>query len=252
MPAIATRMQLASSPAMSNDAPIVAPAASKRKRRPEYAVFTENNDWEGEVWHFYFAATGYRLQMKQFAKDLDAMAALYIVEAFPYELDMRPIKESEVDVLVKHCDSDGGYMASHQKLEGRFDYATAKERIVVERATEEFAYRLKEKKLAGICDPTSNEHPPENYVVFRPYRDTTVYVQWEGNEEQLRLLRRNLGASGDELDLGKKLARLDADPSATIVTGRLMYVEFLQKARESGVRYVYEALYKGGFRSLFS
>lgn len=72
-----------------------------------YAKFTEVNDWEGETWHFWLPIEG----------NEDALDALHsVLDTDEYELDLTPVPEFEVDVLVKHTDT--GYMAYHNKLAG--------------------------------------------------------------------------------------------------------------------------------------
>lgn len=80
-----------------------------------YAHFVEDNEWEGETWHFYFPleeneeAMWYMIE--RFDLDEGYLGNFYFDEDVP---------EEEVDVLVKHAD-DTGYMAQHNKCEGRLD-----------------------------------------------------------------------------------------------------------------------------------
>lgn len=78
----------------------------------KYAQLTENNDWEGETWHFYIPIEGNEAILDQLADTLTLMAD----EAF--ELELEPIPEVEVDILVKRG-GDTNYMAAHNKLAGR-------------------------------------------------------------------------------------------------------------------------------------
>lgn len=76
----------------------------------DYVKFTEKNDWEGETWHFYIPTEGNEDELTGLKEILNE------VETGTYELDLTPIPDAEVDVLVKHTDS--GYMAYHNKLAG--------------------------------------------------------------------------------------------------------------------------------------
>lgn len=78
----------------------------------KYAQLTENNDWEGETWHFYIPIEGNEATLDRLADTLTLMAD----EAF--ELELAPIPEMEVDILVKRG-GDTSYMAAHNKLAGR-------------------------------------------------------------------------------------------------------------------------------------
>ncbi len=70
----------------------------------EWYKFTEVNDNEGEEWNFY-------LLLNQ--EEVDHLQTL--TDDYFYTLDVEPIPESEVDILVKHS-SDDGYMPEHQKV----------------------------------------------------------------------------------------------------------------------------------------
>jgi hypothetical protein len=76
----------------------------------DYVKFTEENDWEGETWHFYIPVDGNQLTLSVLA------AALETSPIESYTLDLTPIPESEVDTLVKH--TEVGYTADHTKLSG--------------------------------------------------------------------------------------------------------------------------------------
>lgn len=77
-----------------------------------YAKFTENNEWEGETWHFYIPIEGNQEALAQLSTELDEIDE----EPQRYEVDLTPLPEFEVDVLVKHTDC--GYMHYHNKLTG--------------------------------------------------------------------------------------------------------------------------------------
>jgi hypothetical protein len=85
-----------------------------------YATLTEHNEWEGETWHFYVPIAGNEDALGQLAAALGGLESSWAGEPedSPYELDMEPVPESEVDVLVKRG-GDTDYMAAHNKLAGR-------------------------------------------------------------------------------------------------------------------------------------
>lgn len=78
-----------------------------------FVKFTEHNDHEGETWNFWLQKDG---NEKELDKLFDLMTDFGVEEEF--ELDMREVPESEVDILVKH--SLGGYMNDHNKVTGTF------------------------------------------------------------------------------------------------------------------------------------
>lgn len=250
-----------SCPDMSSDAPVeksvAQDTASKqtRKRRPRYAVFTEKTD--GQVRKYYFVSTGRLREIKVLEKDMQEMEAKNWIQPFPYSVDTTPIKETIVEVLVTDCDINT-YNPSHHRIVGHFDYLAAKARILVMRATEEFNDRLRKGKLEDICDPTYNEYPVESYAVYYPFDFGPVLFPWEGNENQTRLFEHALTKGSPryaQFDLSKRVSaqNLYIDSTAIVITGRLMYTEFVKRmSEEHGLRYVFDALYNGGFANMFS
>jgi hypothetical protein len=77
----------------------------------DYVRFTENNEWEGETWHFYIPTRGNEEALKELKYLLDE------VGSETYEVDLTTIPELEVDILVKH--TEFGYLAYQNKLVGR-------------------------------------------------------------------------------------------------------------------------------------
>lgn len=79
----------------------------------EFVKFTEHNDNEGESWNFW-------LQLDDNSVELEKLKSFLSEYDFDeeYELDMTPVPEKEVDIVVKH--SDQGYMNYHNKVEGTF------------------------------------------------------------------------------------------------------------------------------------
>lgn len=83
-----------------------------------YVKFTENNEWEGETWHFYIPTTGNEEALAKLAEAIGVIdPASNNNDSYWLQLD-NPIPESEVDVLVKH--SEVGYLRYHNKLTGTF------------------------------------------------------------------------------------------------------------------------------------
>lgn len=78
-----------------------------------FVKLTENNEHEGETWHFYIPYEG---NEEAIAQLFEAIALLDQDVDEEHSLDMTPIPEVEVDILVKHADT--GYMANHNKLTG--------------------------------------------------------------------------------------------------------------------------------------
>lgn len=72
----------------------------------EYIRFTEQNDHEGETWHFYIPIKG---NEKKIAKIRELIANEY-AEDF-YAIADKVYEETRVRILVE--ESDSGYMAQH-------------------------------------------------------------------------------------------------------------------------------------------
>lgn len=86
-----------------------------------FVKFTENNDHEGESWNFLLQLDGNETQLKE----LQAWLGTFDDDGEAYEIDMTPVPESEVDILVKH--SDSGYMSYQNKITGKFTCPTPSE-----------------------------------------------------------------------------------------------------------------------------
>lgn len=79
-----------------------------------FVKLTEHNDNEGESWNFWLQLDGNEDQLKQ----LESWIGTFDDYGEGYELNMTPVPESEVDILVKH--SDSGYMQYENKVTGTF------------------------------------------------------------------------------------------------------------------------------------
>lgn len=84
-----------------------------------YATFIENNDWEGETWKWYIPIAGNEDALTQLSEVIEAIEDDDNTPECPYEVDLTPIPEWEVDVLIKHRDT--GYLHSHNKLAGKLN-----------------------------------------------------------------------------------------------------------------------------------
>jgi hypothetical protein len=83
-----------------------------------YIQLVENNEWEGETWHFYIPVAGNE-------KAIGALSTLIQLwdqdpEEPEYAISAKRLTEAQVDALVEYG-STGGYMAEHNKLAGRLD-----------------------------------------------------------------------------------------------------------------------------------
>lgn len=80
----------------------------------KFVKFTENNDNEGESWNFWLQLDGNEAQLKE----LQSWLGTFDDDGESYELNMTPVDESEVDIVVKHTDQ--GYMDYNNKVTGVF------------------------------------------------------------------------------------------------------------------------------------
>ncbi len=77
-----------------------------------FVKFIEHNDNEGEDWNFWLQLDGNSADLETLGEFL----AQFDEYGESYELDLTPVPESEVDVLVKH--SGSGYMNYENKVTG--------------------------------------------------------------------------------------------------------------------------------------
>lgn len=80
-----------------------------------YLKFSEQNEHEGETWHFYLPIEGNETELGKL-RDYLASAEEDAEWELAYELGTDPLPEAEVDILVKHADV--GYMSQHNKVSG--------------------------------------------------------------------------------------------------------------------------------------
>ena len=85
-----------------------------------YAKFTEHNEWEGETWHFWIPINGNATALETLDAAIDARNAVNAEasDKSPFELDLTPVPEAEVDAVIKRTADDCGYMMPHTKLAG--------------------------------------------------------------------------------------------------------------------------------------
>jgi len=79
-----------------------------------FVKFREYNDNEGESWNFWLQLDGNEDQLNRLNRIIELENAAGCDTE--YELDMEPVAEEEVDILVKH--SDSGYMSYENKITG--------------------------------------------------------------------------------------------------------------------------------------
>lgn len=77
-----------------------------------FVKFTEHNDHEGEDWNFWLQLDGNEADLETLSEFLEQ----FDPDCESYELDLTPVPEEEVDILVKH--SNQGYMNYENKVSG--------------------------------------------------------------------------------------------------------------------------------------
>ena len=98
------------------------------QKQVQFVRFTERNDNEGETWNFWLQLDGNEEALNLLKSELDGSADRWLVDA--YELNMSPIPESEVDILVKH--TRRGYFAYENKVTGKFEFTVPSEETAQE------------------------------------------------------------------------------------------------------------------------
>jgi len=82
----------------------------------EFVKFTEDNRWEGEVWHFWLQLDGNQAELDKLAVWLEKHSALSDDDdEFYLNLDHTRY-EDEVDLLCQ--EAEPGYMKNHNKVVG--------------------------------------------------------------------------------------------------------------------------------------
>lgn len=74
-----------------------------------FTRLTEENDWEGETWHFYIPTQGNE-------ENLAKLAALVATDG-RFDVEEQQFTEAEIDTLIAYGD-DTDYLHAHNKLSG--------------------------------------------------------------------------------------------------------------------------------------
>lgn len=93
----------------------------------QWYKFTENNDWEGETWHFFVKLT------EEEAKYLSNLVQDERLED-SYSFSLKVYPEEHIDIMVQ--ESDEGYMPQYNKCSGPFKKSVLL--VTPEEADEEF------------------------------------------------------------------------------------------------------------------
>lgn len=80
----------------------------------KFVKLTENNDNEGESWNFFLQLDGNEKALEQLAVNINT----FDDNEESFELNLTPIDEADVDVLVKHTRQ--GYFDYENKVTGTF------------------------------------------------------------------------------------------------------------------------------------
>jgi hypothetical protein len=82
-----------------------------------FVKLTEENDWEGETWHFWLQLDGNQAELDKLAVWLEENSQ----EEGGFTLNLDKTRyEDEVDLLVE--ESDSGYLRTHNKVVGKADF----------------------------------------------------------------------------------------------------------------------------------
>lgn len=90
---------------------------------PKFVKFRENNDNEGESWNYWLQYNGNENELQKLKDYIDVNKDYFDVS---YVLDMTPVSQYEVDVLVKH--SDSGYNQYENRITGTYKFTEPEEK----------------------------------------------------------------------------------------------------------------------------
>lgn len=83
-------------------------ATTESATEPAYAEFVEENEWEGETWHFYIPLAGNGQALTQLAELIKGKE----------EYALNDARLSETEVRIRVANTDSGYMDTHTRLYG--------------------------------------------------------------------------------------------------------------------------------------
>lgn len=188
--------------------------------------------------YYYIPVENNERELKEFTKDIkEATEGIS-----GCEFKVRPVvyTEKEVDAIIKHSVANKNHKnQAHHKLKGIFKWAHpfrehVKETTQILLINEMLLDCGLEKYFKVIKPPLGEEF---EYVVFRKPEDYLkdgldefVSIQWNGNEEDLKAMHRDMMDSDQWVD--KRLffsLRRVRKPVGKVLHGRLLYLEALDE-----------------------
>lgn len=183
-----------------------------------YIIFEEHNEHEGETWRFYIKYQGNEQQIGYLRGDLKRLHEEYHDE--DYTIFDKCIPEYKVDVL-NELDEEG-YMAKHNKIDGKLDYVRIMQEKIESYVVEtEIMFHLLNiedsiiQNLSGgsIKENLNNEELKVFLMKASKFNEDKGYIGiiYNGNEKEIRAFEADVkkylfgGSYKFEFDYNKPL-----------------------------------------------
>lgn len=87
----------------------------------KFLRLTENNDWEGETWHFYLQLDGNEELLEKLRIEISRIFDEEKCEPVPFVMDDQVFDEDLVDEFLK-IRGRSTYLSDHNKVVGKFNF----------------------------------------------------------------------------------------------------------------------------------
>jgi len=227
--------------------------SKKRIAKKKFATMKEVNDAQAKSWDWHIRINGNVKELKEFEKWIKEEKYREC-----YHFAWTNIPEHELDVLEKHGDSD--IYSKHIKLDGKFVWKRAVEKLVEKEANNEIAIHFMEN--AGK-DPSKNKKyfvpsdiKPQKYAIFQFWdnrylpRKTTA-IQTNGNEVEIKAFIEVVKRIVSDSKFQKFYVRIENQPSPNycVLDGKFNFIEAVLRLKlEKRNEYIENSLYGGGIQ----
>lgn len=97
------------------------PKPKKKQSNPQYFRFTEDNEWEGETWHFYIPVKGNEEAVASIRASIERINEYNAANKgceIQYSFSAKLYTRNQIDALIDCDDDECSYMAAHNRLCG--------------------------------------------------------------------------------------------------------------------------------------
>lgn len=212
--------------------------------RQDFIKLTEYSIHNSDLsWNIYLHKVANNKELHALAKDLEGIS--------DFEVDLaKPLKEYEVDVLVRHAETP----KHHNKLKGKLKWKGKVDRYLRDRAIENvLRYFVSRTYPHGMIVPDGYSGDKSYVLVLHTPTCQPTYIRYEGNEQALDDLYDHLfdGEYVEDLktDTMNRFSEQHVENEWSVIDAKLMYEETIQNhISMNRKQYIRDILRYGGIR----